>query len=73
MVEVQYIPIPKLCSAVCEIVDHSYGSRLLLHLKESLILSLQHQHVGDPSEWDAKMNDLSLGNIIRYIADMNDF
>jgi hypothetical protein len=35
-----------------------------------LILSFEYQDIGYTSEWDAQVNYLSLGHLIRYVADV---
>ena len=35
-----------------------------------LILSFEYQDIGYTSEWDAQVDNLSLGHLIRYVADV---
>ena len=35
-----------------------------------LILSFEYQNIGYASEWDAQVDYLGLGHLIRYVADV---
>ena len=37
-----------------------------------LIFALEDEHVGDPAERNAQVNDLGLGHVVRDVADVHD-
>ena len=62
-----HAPLPQLRDAVCEVVHHRDRRRLLLHLEESLVLALEHQHVGHPAKRNAQVDDLGFCHVVGYI------
>ena len=58
---------PQLRDAVCEVIDHRDRGWFLLHLQESLVLALQHQHIGHPAKGNAQVDDLCFCHIVGYI------
>ena len=61
--------LPQLRHTVGEVVDHGDGGRLLLHLKEGLVLALEHQHVGHPAKGDSQVDDLCFRHIVGNIPE----
>lgn len=48
------------------------GRHLVGHLKERLVLALQHQHVCHAAEGHAELYHLRFAGLVRYVANVND-
>ena len=58
---------------VDEVVYHGLGLFTLLELEEGLALAPQVQDVLDVAEDQAELNDLNFGDLLRDVADVDDF
>lgn len=65
-------PAPQLGDAAAEVIDHRSGRRFVAHLQEGLVFTLEHQHVGDPPEGNAQVDDFGLRDVIWNVSDMDD-
>ena len=51
-----------------KVVDHRLRFLALLKLEKSLTLATQVEHIRDTAKYEAKLYDLDLGDLLRYVA-----